>query len=551
MTIPASFLDELRARTTLSTLVQRTVPLKKAGREWKGLCPVHAEKSPSFTVNDEKGFGHCFGCGFHADAIRWMTDIVGMSFIDAVKELAAAAGMEVPAPDPRAAEKAQRRDDSTAIMDKAAGWFHEQLVGGAALAGRDAGEALSYLHRRDITDDLIAAFQIGFAPASRMGDTPHLIARGLPAEPLAELGLVKRNADTGSTYDFFRRRIMIPIHDARGKTIAFGGRIVGAGEPKYLNSPDTPVFDKGRTLFNLHRAAPKARATGRLVVVEGYFDVIGLARAGIEESVAPNGTALTEAQLALCWKLVDEPIVCMDGDKAGRKAAVRAAIRSLPVLAPGKGLRFVFPEAGQDPDDVARAGGAVAVEAMLGAQHGIVDVLWQEALEQIGDRSPERLSRVRRDLRDLVGTIRDPDVRSAYGSELHQRLERLGARQASLPGRSAPARQAVNTAVQDALIKGVVASPAVLGTFGPQLLATPWHNPDYPKLLDGLMCILEDAPGQALDIEAGLQRYACTDIAAQVRALPTLRFPFLAATDPAEAEALLADALRATFSPRR
>lgn len=547
MSLSPAFLDELRARTTLSTLVSRTVPLKKSGREWKACCPVHNEKSPSFSVNDEKGFAHCFGCGFHADAIRWMTDQHGMTFIDAVKELAAAAGMEVPAPDPQAAEREKRREDNTDFMALAEAWFVDQLM----MPDQASADVRSYLEQRGIDAKLWTQFGVGFAPNSRMGDPPNMARLGIPQDDALVLGLIKRNADSGNAYDFFRRRIMIPIHDARGKVIAFGGRIVGTGEPKYLNSPDTPIFDKGRTLYNLHRASPKARATGRLIIVEGYMDVIGLARAGIEEAVAPNGTALTEAQMALAWKLVDEPIICMDGDSAGKRAALRAAIRALPVLAPGKGLSFVFPPEGQDPDDVARTGGTAGIEALFSQRFGIVEVLWQEAIAQLGDRSPERISRVRRDMRDLVGTIRDRDVRAAYGTDFKNRLERLENRQGNLPGRVAPARQAVSTAVQDALIKGILKWPKIVMRDG-LVHRLQWVNPDHAKLLEGLLSIHDDHyPAMPDDIEPGLQKYGVSDIAAVVRVSQTLRFPFLTETDAGQCEKLLTDAIVTSTHPHR
>lgn len=547
MSIPASFLDELRARTTLSTLVSRTVPLKKAGHEFKGCCPVHNEKTPSFHVNDEKGFVHCFGCGYHKDAIGWMIDQHGMTFIDAVKELAAQAGLDVPAPDPRAAERQKRREESTASMDKAMLFFMDQLM----QPDPAANEARAYLEQRGIDATLWTSFGIGYAPNSRMADTPHMARLGIPLEEALSLGLVKHNADSGRSYDFFRRRIMIPIHDARGKVIAFGGRSIGAGEPKYLNSPDTPIFDKGRTLYNLHRAAPKARATSRLIIVEGYMDVIGLARAGIEEAVAPNGTALTEAQMALAWKLVDEPIVCMDGDSAGKRAALRAAIRALPVLAPGKGLSFVFPPEGQDPDDVAQREGAAGIEAMFAQRFGIAEVLWQEAIVQLGKRTPESFSRVRRDLRDLVGTIRDPDVRTAYAGDFKIRLEQLESRHGNLPGRVAPARQAVNTAVQDALIKGILKWPNITTRMVEKLCMLQWANPDHAKLVDALLSISDDHyPSMPDDLDAGLQKYGVADIAAAVRMSSTLRFPFLTETDPVAGERMVADAIITTLYPR-
>lgn len=549
MSLSPAFLDELRARTTLSTLVMRTVPLKKAGREWKACCPVHNEKSPSFNVNDEKGFAHCFGCGYHKDAIGWLIDQHGMSFIDAVKELAAAAGMDVPAPDPRAAEREKRREDSTDIMEQAADFFADQLM---QPLDKPAAEARAYLEQRGIDVALWTRFGIGFAPNSKMGDAPHMAQLAARADMLHQLGLIKRNADSGNAYDFFRRRIMIPIHDARGKTIAFGGRIVGTGEPKYLNSPDTPIFDKGRTLYNLHRAAPKARATNRLIIVEGYLDVIGLARVGIEEVAAPNGTALTEAQMALAWKLVDEPVICMDGDRAGYKAAVRAAVRALPVLSPGKGLAFVFPPEGKDPDDVAQERGADGVNAMLAERSSISTVLWKEALERMEQRTPEQVSRIRAELRSLVDSIRDPDVQKAYRANFASRFQELENRQQMIPGRAAPARQAVNTAVQEALIKGILMHPISIAKHGDQIGLLTWANPNHDRLVSALLSINEDNwPDMPADIEPGLQKYAVADIAAAVRVSQTLRFPFLAEKDPATAVDMIGDAVRSTLHPRR
>lgn len=547
MSLTPAFLDELRARTTLSTLVQRTVPLKKNGKEWKACCPVHSEKSPSFYVNDEKGFVHCFGCGYHKDAIGWLIDQHGMQFMDAVKELADAAGMDVPAPDPQAAERQKRRSDSTSIMDKAVHWFMDQLM----QPDRASSDARAYLEQRGIDASLWTKFGIGFAPNSKMGETPHMAKLGASPDTLVELGLVKRNDDTGALYDFFRRRLMIPIYDARGQAIAFGGRIIGSGEPKYLNSPDTPIFDKGRTLYNIHRAAPKARATGRLIVVEGYMDVIGLARVGIEEAVAPNGTALTEAQMALAWKLVDEPIVCMDGDRAGKQAALRAAMRALPVLAPGKGLAFVFPPEGKDPDDVAQEGGAPAVDAMMSQRFSIADVLWKEALDRMDKRTPEQVSRVKSELRSLVDSIRDPDVRSAYFNEFRSRFEALERRGQVLPGGAAPARKAVNTAVQDAIIKGLLLHPKVVASSLELVVRMPWANPDHARLAEGLMSIHDEHyPEMPDDIDPGLQKYGVSDIAAAVRASTTLRFPFLSERDRNVAQKMLVEALFSTLHPR-
>jgi len=324
------WLDELRARITLSSVIARTTKLLRAGREWKACCPFHSEKTPSFTVNDEKGFYHCFGCGAHGDVIRWMTDQRGLSFMDAVKELAAEAGMEVPAPDPRAAKQAEQRAGLHDVMAAAQDWFRSSLE---APGGE---QARAYLESRGFDAHTVQRFGFGYAPEGRQALKAALA--GKFEEPmLIEAGL-RIAVDEKEPYDRFRGRLMLPIQDARGRVIAFGGRILDSAKtdaPKYLNSPDTPLFDKGRTLYNLHRAGPASRQTHRIVVVEGYMDVIALAAAGIEEAVAPLGTALTERQIELLWRMVDVPVLCFDGDAAGQRAAMRAVSRALPLLRPG------------------------------------------------------------------------------------------------------------------------------------------------------------------------------------------------------------------------
>ncbi len=547
MSIPAAFLDELRARTSLSSIIQRTTPLKKAGREWKACCPFHDEKSASFYVNDEKGFYHCFGCAAHGDVIRWMVDQNGLGFIDAVKELAAAAGMEVPAADPRSVEREKARDGFFPIMERAAAQFAAQLNYPSCAAQR------KYLTDRGIGPDLIREFQIGFAPGTRFEDPPFLSAIGASADDLVALGLVKRNDDTGTAYDFFRRRIVIPIHDARGRLCGFGGRIVGDGEPKYLNSPDTPIFDKGRSLFNLHRAAPHARANNRLVIVEGYFDVISLHAVGMREVVAPNGTALTPAQMALAWKLVDSPFLCFDGDNAGRKAALRAALNALPGLEPGKGLTFVFPPDGQDPDDVARKGGLDAVAAMLADGMGIAELIWQDALAHLGDRSPESFSRVSRQLRNLVDSIADPDVRSAYGNDFYTRIQTFGDRQRALPGRrQAPARAAVGEAVQEALMAGVLRHPSVIARLPDEFARIRWSTEANERIADALIALFDENAGFAGNsVAEALEKRGVGDLAREASTRDVLRFPFLAERDEKAAMALLATAIRQEVSKKR
>ncbi len=414
MTLSPAWLDELRARTMLSALVGRTIKITKSGREFKGCCPFHNEKTPSFYVNDEKGFYHCFGCGAHGDAIRWMTDQRGLPFMDAVKELAEAAGLDVPAPDPRAAEKAERANSLHDVMAAAAAWYTEQLQ------GVKGGEARQYLQARGLKPATIAAFGLGYAPDSR-GDLKTALAR-FGEEMLIEAGLLIKVEDKDS-YDRFRGRLMIPIRDPRGRVIAFGGRILGAGEPKYLNSPDTPLFDKGRTLYNLDRASPANRKTNRIIVVEGYMDVIALAQAGIEDAVAPLGTALTEHQIARLWRLSDAPILCFDGDAAGQKASVRAIGRALPGLAPACSLSFVTLPQGQDPDDLIKSSGRAAMDALLDKPEALVDRLWRHELQAEPLATPEARAGLRQRLRNHTQVIENGSVREQYELEFRQRFD--------------------------------------------------------------------------------------------------------------------------------
>ena len=401
---------------TLSTLVAQTVPLKRAGNEHKGCCPFHEEKTPSFYVNDAKAFYHCFGCGAHGDAMGWMIDQRGLSFIDAVKELADAAGLEMPAPDPRARERQEERAGLHDVTAAASRWFS------ARLQSAEGAEARGYLDRRGVSAEQVAAFAIGYAPGRR-----DALAGALdqPAERLLEAGLLGTGED-GRRYERFRDRLIIPIHDARGRVIAFGGRALGDATPKYLNSPDTPLFDKGRTLFNLHRAAPAARRAGRLLVVEGYMDVIGLARAGIEEAVAPLGTALTEAQLEMLWLQVDVPVLCFDGDAAGERAAVRAAERALPLLKGGRSLAFVTLPSGQDPDDLVRAGGRAAMDALIERAEPMADRLYRAARGTAPLRSPEDKAAVRARLDALAATVADRELARDYGRALRDKLFQEG-----------------------------------------------------------------------------------------------------------------------------
>ena len=418
MTLSPQWLDELRARTVLSAVIAPTVKLIRAGREWKACCPFHNEKTPSFTVNDDKGFYHCFGCGAHGDAIRFLTDNRGMPFMDAVKELAAKAGMDVPAPDPQMREKAERTASLTDVMGAVAKWYAEQLQG---LAG---AEARDYLKRRGIEQGTVTRFGIGLAPDSRNALKRAL--KDLGEDKLVETGMLIQPEESGKeSYDRFRGRLMIPIRDPRGRVIAFGGRILGQGEPKYLNSPDTPIFDKGRTLYNLDHAGPASRSAKRLIVVEGYMDVIALDRAGIAEVVAPNGTAVTEAQLERMWRLDPSPILCFDGDSAGRKAAIRAATRALPLLGPERTLRFVELPSGQDPDDVINAGGREAFEALLANAEPLDAKLWRHEVEAEPLTTPEAWASLKQRLIAHASTIGHADLGRMYREDWLNRFYEL------------------------------------------------------------------------------------------------------------------------------
>jgi DNA primase len=405
VSLTPAFLDELRARTLLSALVGKTVKLTKAGREFKGCCPFHNEKTASFYVNDDKAFYHCFGCSAHGDAIRWMTEQQGLPFIDAVKELAQSAGMEMPAQDRQAVERAERAKGLHDVMQAAADWFEAQL------GVLDGGDARALLERRKISDATRRAFNFGYAPDSR--GKLRTALREFGDALLIEAGLLIKVEDK-EPYDRFRGRLMIPIRDPRGRVIAFGGRIVGDGEPKYLNSPDTPLFDKGRTLYNLDKAAPASRKTDRLIVVEGYMDVIALAQAGFGDVVAPNGTAVTEAQLERMWRMADVPVICLDGDAAGQKAAIRAALRALPELIPGRSLSFVTLPEGVDPDDLVRERGPEAFDQILAEPKALVDQLWLHELAATPLATPEQRAGLGERLRAHAREIKNEAVRNEY-----------------------------------------------------------------------------------------------------------------------------------------
>jgi len=500
VTLSPAWLDELRARTVLSAVIAPSVKLIRAGREWKACCPFHNEKTPSFTVNDDKGFYHCFGCSAHGDAIRFLTDHRGMPFMDAVKELAAKAGMDVPAPDPRAKERAERTSTLTDVMASVAAWYSEQLQG---IGGADARE---YLKRRGIDQATIGRFGLGLAPDSRTALKKALAHLG--EDKLVDTGMLIQPDEEGKeTYDRFRGRLMIPIRDQRGRVIAFGGRILGEGEPKYLNSPDTPLFDKGRTLYNIDCASPASRAAKRLIVVEGYMDIIALDRAGISEVVAPNGTAVTEPQLERMWRLDPSPILCFDGDSAGRKAAIRAALRALPLIGPERTLRFIELPAGQDPDDVIRSGGREAFEILLENPEPLDARLWRHEVEAQPLTTPEARAGLRQRLLEHSRTIGDRSLGQLYRDQWLGRFDgEIAPRRTFTPrqpfnknGRFQPppppvggearaiAASGIDAPTARALIMGFAYFPEELPAHCEQLAALPIPDKRTAKMRDELV----------------------------------------------------------------
>lgn len=418
MALPQGFLDELRDRVSVSSVVGRRHQLIRKGREFVSLCPFHSDSKPSLNIVDEKGFYHCFACGAHGDVIKFVMESEGLGFMEAVEQLAAQAGLDVPKETPEDRQKAERKRTLQDVVDLACRWYERQLH----TAAGDAG--LRYLKDRGLKDDTIARFRLGWAPEDRKALQRAMKAEGVEVDVLVEAGLVKRYDDgprAGETGDYMRGRVLFPITDRRGRVIAFGGRVLGDGQPKYLNSPDTPLFHKGRVLYGLAQAREAAHKSGTLVVAEGYMDVIALAQAGIP-AVAPLGTALTEDQIAELWKIVPEPIVCFDGDTAGQRAAARACERALPMLQPGHSLRFVALPEGEDPDSLTRRDGPSGFNKLLEAAEPLVDRLWAIEAAAGSTDTPERRADFWRRLRDRVKAIADRTVQQSYGDEVEARI---------------------------------------------------------------------------------------------------------------------------------
>jgi DNA primase len=415
-----SFLDEIRTRLPVSTVVSRRVPLKRAGREWKGLSPFNKEKTPSFTVNDQKGFYHCFSSSKHGDIFTFVMETEGLSFPEAVERLAGEAGVPMPAPDPQYERAAKERLGLIDALEAAAKLFEE------ALRGSSGCEALVYAEQRGLTRETLNEFRIGYAPGSRDSLKSALIKQGFTEAQLLDTGLVIKPDDGRPTYDRFRNRLVIPILDVKSRVIAFGARALAPdAQPKYLNSPETRLFDKGSMVYNFARARQSAFENSELIVVEGYMDVIALHQAGFTNVVATLGTAFTERQMEQLWLLAPEPVICFDGDKAGEAAAARAVDRMLPHLREGHSFRFAFLPQGQDPDDLVRSAGPDAFAACVRAAGPLIDMLWTREKSASSIDTPERRAAFEARLETLLEAITNSRVKDHYRREVKNRLYAL------------------------------------------------------------------------------------------------------------------------------
>jgi DNA primase len=432
MRFPASFLDDLRARLPVSEVVGRRVQLKKAGREWKGLSPFNKEKTPSFFVNDQKAAWFDFSSGKNGNIFDFVMQTEGVNFPEAVERLASMAGLPLPRSTPEAEAREERRKTLHDVVELAAKFFE------ATLAARTGAKARGYLADRAIEPKTQLGFRIGYAPPDRFALKEHLGSQGISSEDMIEAGLLVSGEEIPVPYDRFRDRVMFPITDLRGRVIAFGGRALEKDAPaKYLNSPETPLFHKGATLYNAAAARQAAHQGAPIIVAEGYVDVIALVTAGYEGAVAPLGTALTEDQLALLWKMTDEPVLCFDGDGAGRRAAYRAVDLALPHIKAGKTVKFALLPEGQDPDDLVRSGGREAISEVIGAARPLADMLWQRETEAGGFDTPERRAGLDHRVAEVTNVISDPAVRKYYRQDLEARVATLFAPSVRGPERGA------------------------------------------------------------------------------------------------------------------
>lgn len=522
-----ALLDEIRDRLPISQVIGRRVQWDRrktnaARGDFWACCPFHGEKTPSFHCEDRKGRYHCFGCGVTGDHFRFLTELEGLSFPEAVERLAADAGVALPAPDIRQAEQDAQRTSLVAVMEMAAAWFEERLQ------ASDGARARAYLRERAILPATRKAFRLGYAPDSRNALKEHLAARGVSREAIEACGLVVHGPDIPVSYDRFRERLMFPIENAQGKVIAFGGRAMSPDAPaKYLNSPETELFHKSDVLYNFARARRAAREKGEVIAVEGYIDAIALFQAGIENAVAPLGTALTESQIGLLWRMAGEPVLCFDGDAAGLKAAFRAVDLLLPLLGPGRTARFALLPGGQDPDDLVRAEGAEAMRAVIGDSVPLSEMLWRRETASGQFDTPEKRAALEARFREIASTIRDDAIRRHYAQDFSERLAGLfgastasgrpqrGRRDARAPAmRLAPspslltsslvARKAARMPLREAVLVATVANhPAILGVGIEEFAEIGFSTPQAGRLQKAILQAFAEFEAEGRECNAG------------------------------------------------
>ncbi|MBM7069213.1 DNA primase [Actibacterium sp. 188UL27-1] len=545
MSLPPGFLDELRTRLSLTDVVGRKVMWDtRKSNQGKGdmwaPCPFHQEKTASFHVDDRKGFYYCFGCHAKGDAISFVRETENVGFMEAVEILAGEAGMQMPERDPRAQEKSDRRGELAKVMEAAVRWLRLQLKTGAA------SDARAYLDRRGLGDKTQERFEIGFAPDQRQAMWQALTGQGIEGQKIIDAGLAAEPDGGGQPYDRFRGRIIYPIRDPRGRCIGLGGRAMAAdARAKYLNSPETELFDKGRSLYN-HSPAREAAGKGQpLIVAEGYMDVIALVEAGFEAAVAPLGTAVTEDQLRLLWRIDPEPIIALDGDKAGLRAAMRLIDLALPLLEAGQSLRFCLMPEGQDPDDLIRAAGPPAMQTLLDKAEPMVRLLWRRETEGAQIDSPERRAALDKRLRAAVKTIADPSIRSHYGEEIRRlRAELFGqGRRDFVPrkrGWTPPATAQATTrasvlATGDAVLQEhlreavilatLITHPALRAEFAHVLEEVSLTGPNHAKVATALLRCPPDADLAGFPAEIDREVLETLLNARHVQLSPSMRHP--------------------------
>jgi DNA primase len=418
MRYPAGFLDEIRARLPASAVVGRRVKLRKQGREFAGLSPFNAEKTPSFFVNDSKGRWFDFSAGKNGDIFNFLMETEGLSFPEAVERLASEAGVPMPERDPQAEEREKERASLYDVMELAAKFFEERLQ------SREGASARGYLQNRGLGLDLQRKFRVGYAGPERAALKEHLSGKGIDQNQMIAAGLLVAGDDIPVSFDRFRERVIFPIADFRGRIVGFGGRALSADVPaKYLNSPETELFHKGSLLYNGAEARKAAHDAGTVIAVEGYVDAIQMVGAGFAHTVAPLGTALTERQLEILWRMADEPILCFDGDSAGLRAAFRAVDLALPLLKPGKSIRFALLPGGQDPDDLIRSAGKDAMQGVIDAARPLVEMIWVRETEAHVFDTPERRAALEARLREISQAIGDESVRRHYLQAFAERVQ--------------------------------------------------------------------------------------------------------------------------------